>query len=400
VTTSFPEGFLWGASTAPHQIEGNNTNSDFWANEGRMPGMERSGDACDSYHRYREDMELLAGAGCNAYRFGIEWARVEPDEGLISMAALAHYRRMIDTALELGMTPVVTLHHFTNPRWFAEAGGWLAEEAGDRFARYVEAVTQILDGVDWVVTMNEPNMLSMMTAMTRDMQQRSNEEQWHSPTMDDGPRPVQLPPPDPQIGQRLVEAHHTARAVLRERTTAKVGWTVANRAFAARPGVEEKLSELQWIWEDLYLAGSAGDDFVGVQSYSSQWVGPDGIEPYPPHPDNTLVGTAYRPDALGMAVAHTHEVTGLPILITENGIATDDDERRIAYTTGALHGLADAIAAGADVRGYLHWSLLDNYEWGHWRPTFGLVAVDRTTFERRPKPSLAWLGDVARRNAL
>src|SRR5690606_25972468 len=94
VTTTFPEDFLWGASTAPHQIEGNNTNSDFWANEGRVPGMERSGDACDSYHRYREDMELLADAGCTAYRFGVEWARVEPVEGLISNATLAHYRRM------------------------------------------------------------------------------------------------------------------------------------------------------------------------------------------------------------------------------------------------------------------------------------------------------------------
>ncbi|MEU1183269.1 family 1 glycosylhydrolase [Streptomyces sp. NPDC005820] len=399
--TELAPGFLWGASTAPHQIEGNNLNSDFWANEGRIPGMERSGDACDSYHRYREDMKLLADAGLNAYRFGIEWARIEPLPGLVSRAELAHYRRMIDTAFELGLTPVVTLHHFTSPLWFAEEGGWLGDRAVDRFRTYVETVAPILDGVEWVATMNEPNMLAIMVGMARAFQNAQAGGEWQSPTLDnEGPRP-QLPAPDTEIGERLVEAHHAARKVLRERTGAKVGWTVANRAFVARPGAEEKKRELEHIWEDLYLEGARGDDFVGVQSYSSQWVGPDGIEPYPPHPDNTLVGTAYRPDALSIAVRHTAEVTdGLPILITENGIAIGDDTRRIAYTGEALEHLGKAIADGVDVRGYLHWSLLDNYEWGHWAPTFGLVAVDRETFERRPKPSLAWLGETARRGRI
>ncbi|WP_329445865.1 glycoside hydrolase family 1 protein [Streptomyces canus] len=399
--TELAPGFLWGASTAPHQIEGNNLNSDFWANEGRIPGMERSGDACDSYHRYREDMRLLADAGLNAYRFGIEWARIEPVPGLVSRAELAHYRRMIDTAFELGLTPVVTLHHFTSPLWFAQEGGWLGERAVDRFRTYVETVAPILEGVEWVVTMNEPNMLAIMAGMARALQKPQAGGEWQSPTLDnEGPRPP-LPAPDPDIGVRFVEAHHAAREVLRERTGAKVGWTVANRAFVARPGAEEKKRELEYIWEDLYLQGARRDDFVGVQSYSSQWVGPEGIEPYPPHPDNTLVGTAYRPDALSIAVRHTAEVTdGLPILVTENGIATGDDGRRIAYTGEALEHLGKAIADGVDVRGYLHWSLLDNYEWGHWAPTFGLVAVDRETFERRPKPSLAWLGETARRGRI
>ncbi|GAQ65489.1 glycoside hydrolase family 1 protein [Streptomyces scabiei] len=399
--TEFPPGFLWGASTAPHQIEGNNLNSDFWANEGRVPGMERSGDACDSYHRYREDMKLLADAGLAAYRFGIEWARIEPVPGMISRAELAHYRRMIETAFELGLTPVVTLHHFTSPLWFTQEGGWLGERAVDRFRSHAETVAPILEGVEWVVTMNEPNMLAIMVGMARAMQSAQADGEWQSPTLDnEGPRPA-LPTPDAAIGARLVEAHHAVREVVRERTGAKVGWTVANRAFVARPGAEEKKRELEHVWENLYLEGSRGDDFVGVQSYSSQWVGPDGIEPYPPHPDNTLVGTAYRPDALGIAVRHTAEFTGgLPILITENGIATSDDTRRIAYTGEALEHLGKAIADGVDVRGYLHWSLLDNYEWGHWAPTFGLIEVDRETFERRPKPSLAWLGETARRGRI
>ncbi|GGK59609.1 family 1 glycosylhydrolase [Streptomyces flaveus] len=388
--------FLWGASTAPHQIEGNNINSDWWVLEGQMPGMERSGDAVDSYHRFEEDMRLLADAGLNAYRFGVEWARIEPVPGEFSRAELAHYRRMIDTARGLGLTPVVTLHHFTNPHWFTEEGGWLGERAVDRFTRYVETVTGILGDVPWIVTMNEPNMLAMMMTIQRQMQSRPADD-WQSPTVDNDTRPT-LPAPDLAIGGVLVKAHHAAREIVRANTDAAVGWTVANRAFAARPGAEEKLRELEYIWEDLYLDAAQGDDFVGVQSYSSQWVGPDGIEPHPPHPDNTLVGTAYRPDALAMAVRHTWDVTGgIPILVTENGIATGDDTRRIAYTQEALRHLFAATDDGIDVRGYLHWSALDNFEWGHWEPTFGLIAVDRETFERHPKPSLAWLGDVARR---
>ncbi|HZW41524.1 MAG TPA: family 1 glycosylhydrolase [Agromyces sp.] len=405
--TTFPDGFLWGASTAPHQIEGNNLNSDFWANEGRVPGMERSGDACDSYHRYREDMKLLADAGLTAYRFGIEWARIEPIPGEISRAELGHYRRMIDSAQEFGLTPMVTLHHFTNPRWFAEEGGWLGDRAIDRFRSYVDAATGILDGVEWVVTMNEPNMLAMMTGMAKQMQAPGASGEWQSPTVeeergaDGGNARPPLPAPEPEIGARFVEAHHAVRDLVRQRTGAKVGWSVANRAFVARPGGESKKRELEYIWEDLYLEASRGDDFVGVQSYSSQWVGEQGIEAYPPHPDNTLVGTAYRPDAVGIAVRHTAEVTGgLPIVITENGIATGDDLRRIAYTDGALRALASAMTDGIDIRGYLHWTLLDNYEWGHWAPTFGLVAVDRETFVRTPKPSLGWLGDVARHGGL
>ncbi|PPF87289.1 beta-glucosidase [Pseudoclavibacter sp. RFBJ3] len=404
---AFPNNFLWGASTAPHQIEGNNTNSDWWARESLMPGMEPSGDAVDSYHRFRDDMQLLADSGLNSYRFGIEWARIEPRPGHISRAELGHYRRMIETALELGITPVVTLHHFSSPRWFAEAGGFLAPTAPAQFADYVSTVSQILDGVDWVITMNEPNMLAMMI-MLQEQMRAGTLEQWQSPTTETNTETdrdriaAALPAPTPEYGQKLIDAHHAARDALRNRTNAKLGWTVANQAFTATPGNEQKLTEVRHDWEDLYLDAAAGDDFIGVQSYSSQEVDENGTVPHPAHPDNTMVGTAYRPDALGMAVAHTWERTGLPILVTENGIATEDDERRIRYTREALAGLDQEILKGAEVRGYLHWSLLDNYEWGHWKPKFGLISVERDSpnFDRTPKPSLGWLGEVARRNAL
>jgi beta-glucosidase len=391
-------GFLWGASTAAHQIEGNNVNSDWWAREGLIPGMEPSGDAVDSYHRYAEDMRLLADAGLTAYRFGIEWARIEPRPGQVSRAELAHYRRMIDTALGLGLTPVVTLQHFTTPQWFAEEGGWLGENAVDRFRSYTETVSAILYGVPYVCTINEPNMLAMIGTMMKAMESGAAAE-WHSPTVDgieDRAQPL-LPAPDPEIGRRLAQAHDAAREVLRQRTNAAVGWTVANQAFYASPENQVKLQEERYIREDFYLEAARGDDFIGVQSYATQEVGPDGPIPHAASPDNTLVGTPVQPWALGDAVRHTWEVTdGVPILVTENGIATSDDERRIDYTRGALQRLYSVIDDGVDVRGYLHWTLLDNYEWGHWEPTFGLIAVDRETFKRTPKPSLAWLGNVAR----
>jgi beta-glucosidase len=391
----FPRDFLWGASTAPHQIEGNNINSDWWAREQVTPGMALSGDAVDSYHRFGEDMSLLADAGLNAYRFGIEWARIEPIPGHFSRAELAHYRRMIDTALDLGLTPVVTLHHFSTPQWFAAEGSWMTDRAIERFEAYVRAATSILEGVGWVCTLNEPNMLAMIGAMMKAAEQGGGD--WQSPTVEGEDVQFSLPAPDPEVGRRLARVHDAARAILHDRTEAKVGWTVANQALTSAPEHRTRLLEERYLREDLYLEAARGDDFIGVQSYSTQVVDADGVVPHAPSPDNTLVGTAYRPDSLAMAVRHTAEVTGgVPILVTENGIATADDNRRIAYTREALQHLSTAMDDGVDVRGYLHWSALDNYEWGHWEPTFGLIAVDHETFERHPKPSLGWLGDVAR----
>lgn len=403
--TTFPEGFLWGAATAGHQIEGNNVNSDWWARELTMPGMELSGDACDSYHRYREDIDLLADAGLTSYRFSLEWARIEPVPGRFSTAELAHYRRIIEYCFERNITPVVTLQHFTTPQWFANDGGWLAPDASEKFQRYVTATTDILEGVEWVATMNEPNMqAAIMTAMR--LMQQNQGAQWQSPTVEgEGEQKKThsefLTYADPEIGRTFTAIHHAARDIVRARTNAKVGWTIAAGALTPAPGGEEKLLEIRYGKEDVYWEGSRGDDFVGVQAYSSQEVDANGLVPHPPHPDNTLVGTAYRPDALSMAVRHAWDITGgVPVLITENGIATADDEQRIRYTMEALVGLHETMAEGIDVRGYLHWSLLDNFEWGHWEPTFGLIAVDRDTFVRTPKPSLAWLGGVAQHNAL
>ncbi|MFE3077039.1 glycoside hydrolase family 1 protein [Nocardia tengchongensis] len=394
MNSTLPAEFLWGAATSPHQIEGNNIASDWWALENGDPPVvpERSGDGVDSYHRYPEDMALLAGAGLNAYRFGVEWARIEPEHGQVSRAALAHYRRMIDTALESGLTPVLTLHHFTGPRWFAGLGGWTSPHAVGHFARFVSTVVPILGDVPWICTINEPNMVATMAGAQRAIPDAEAVRAFATGA---------LPDPDPAATRILVEAHHIATEILKAETDAAVGWSVAQQSFVAAPGCEDQLAQANRLWEDPYLEAARDDDFIGTQAYTSRLVGPDGPIPHAEDPGNTLTGWAYRPDALGIAIRHAWQVTGgTPILVTENGIATDDDARRIAYTGEALAHLRQTMAEGIDVRGYLHWSALDNYEWGHWRPTFGLIGVDRATFARSPKPSLAWLGSVARANTL
>lgn len=387
---TFPDGFLWGAATAGHQIEGNNVNSNWWVHEHETGThiVEPSGDAADSYHRFAEDIKILADLGLNSYRFSIEWSRIEPERGFVSAAEIAHYRRMIDTCLEHGVEPVVTLMHFTVPRWFEQDGFWRAEDAPDLFARYTETLLPILQGVRYVCTINEPNIAAMIAGG------------------EDAKNLVAhgLAFPDLAVADQLLASHHRSREVLSSVPGLRSGWTVATQAFHAvdEEGSAEKLQEYGYPRDFWYLENSADDDFVGVQAYTRTFIGPEGPRPTAAGVETTLTGWEFFPPASELGIRSAWELAGgVPVMITENGIATQDDTRRVAYTQGALEGVHRAIADGIDVRGYLHWSLLDNYEWASgYRPTFGLVAWDPETFERRPKPSAHWYGAVARANAL
>lgn len=382
---TFPPGFLWGASTAAHQIEGGNVGSDWWQREwGHLPGApveSPSGDAADSYHRYAQDMALLAGAGLDTYRFSIEWARIEPEKGWISRAAIEHYRRMVGTARDLGLEPMITLHHFTNPVWFARDGGWHADAAAERFARYTEAALRVLEDVELVCTINEPNMVSVLA----------------DPEV--GFPSVGLPPGVPEVTATLVDAHRRALEIVRG-AGKRGGWSVATQAYQPIPGSESVAAAYGASREDVFLDAAAGDDWVGVQAYTRTRIGPDGPLPIAEDAERTLTGWEYFPAAVGDGIRNAWTRAGVPVYVTENGIATADDSRRIDYTRGALEAVRACIDDGVDVRGYLHWSALDNYEWGSYRPTFGLIGWDPETFERHPKPSLAWLGEVARANAV
>ncbi|OZG49932.1 family 1 glycosylhydrolase [Bombiscardovia coagulans] len=379
----FPEGFIWGASTAAHQIEGNNVNNNWWAREHAVATdiKEPSGDACDSYHRYKEDISLLADSGLTMYRFSVEWARIEPEEGYFSRAELLHYRRIVEFCWEQGVEPMITLHHFTVPNWFAAQGGWRNPNAPNLFSRYVGFLQPLLDGVTWICTINEPNMVAMTQGgeTGEDMVASS------------------LPEPNVDIAHTISEAHHKARALLKQDPAKKVGWSVAAQAFHAMPGCENETQDYAYWRETFFFEQAVDDDWIGVQAYLRTFIGKHGPLPVPDDVEKTKNGWEYFPPALGIGVKTAWKLTGgKPVFVTENGIATDNDSRRIDYTYGALASLLQEMEGGVTVLGYLHWSLLDNYEWGSFSPTFGLVAVDRTTFERLPKPSLAWLGKAAR----
>ena len=385
----FPEDFLWGAATAAHQVEGGNVGNHYWEWEHaeNSPFAEPSGDACDSYHRWREDLDLVAGAGLTAYRFSLEWSRIEPEEGWVSRAAIDHYRRIVDGCRDRGLTPLVTLSHFTTPRWFHRDGSWQGMKAGDRFARFTELALPILDDVAYVVTVNEPNLMACMPVLGR---MAAMGEPIHG-----------LPKPDQALADALLSAHGRSMDVLRGAGSFAAGLSVVGQEYLAEDGGEEQLRSYRAAMEDQFFEVAADDDFVGLQIYSCARIGPEGpragVDSEP-----TLAMMERRPQALGAAITRAAEMLpGMPLVVTENGLATADDDDRIRFTGDALGSLSDAIAAGADVRGYMHWSLLDNFEWmAGYGPTFGLVAVDRTTFVRTPKPSLAWLGEVARRNGL
>jgi beta-glucosidase len=384
---SFPADFLWGAATAAHQTEGNNVNSDWWVREHAVGTSvaEPSGDACDSYHRYPEEIALLAELGFNTYRFSLEWSRIEPERGFVSRAAIDHYRRMVAACRAAGLTPMVTLHHFTLPRWFAALGGWQAPNAPELFVRFTEAALPILtDGVEWVCTINEPNGVAGAVG------QNNSNLPTHIYAL-----------PDPQVSQTLVLAHRASREVLASVPAVKSGWAIATLAFQSEPGCEQVAHAYGRPREDFFLEAARGDDFVGVQAYTRTVIGPDGPRPPRNGVETTQMGWEYYPPAVGDGIRNAWKLAeGVPVIITENGIATADDTRRVAYTAGALSAVHQAMGDGIDVRGYLHWSALDNYEWGSFRPTFGLIAVDRETFARTPKPSARWLGQVARTGQL
>ena len=209
---------------------------------------------------------------------------------------------------------------------------------------------------------------------------------------------------DPDRRQRanevFADAHARATAAIKDAADVPVGLTLAMSDDQAVPGGEDALAAHRAGWEDPYLAAAAGDDFIGVQTYTRQRFGPGGKLGPEPGPLTTM-GYELWPEALGATIRRAATVTGAPVLVTENGVATDDDGQRVEFVRQALESVLDCLADGVDVRGYTYWSLLDNFEWAHgYRPRFGLVAVDRTTQERSPKPSAAWLGQAARANAL
>jgi beta-glucosidase len=387
---SFPDGFLWGAATAAHQVEGGNWNNDWWAWEHapETKCVEPSADACDHFWRYPDDIELLRDLGFGAYRFSLEWSRIEPEDGEFSIAALDHYARMIESCRDHALVPVVTYHHFTSPRWLAARGGWLAPEVVDRFARFCERATAHFGNeVGIGCTINEPNVVSFMGFIAGEFAPGHNDLGEYA-----------------TVNEHMVAAHRKAYDAIKAGPgDFPLGQTLSMSDWAVPDGAEEVFARVRHMHEDQFLEASRGDDYVGVQAYTRTRLGPDGI-PIGPEDGVPVVesmGYEFWPRAVEVAVRHAIAVAGTPVYVTESGIGTDDDAQRIEYVTGALEGVGRCIEDDLDVRGYFYWSLLDNFEWAlGYGPRFGLISVDRATQERTPKPSAAWLGEIARTNTL
>lgn len=389
-SVQFPEGFVWGTATAAHQIEGGNWNNDWWAWEHapNSPCKEPSGDACDSWHRWPEDVDLVAELGLGSYRFSLEWSRIEPEPGEWSHAAIAHYRDICEALLERGVEPTVTFHHFTTPRWVAATGGWQEPTTADRFAEFcARAAGALGDVIKRACTLNEPNIVSTMG--------------WLMGIFPPGKQDRVL---RHDVNEIFVDAHVKAVEAIRSAAPGvPVGMTLSMADFQAVGGGDARRDHYRRGMEDVFLDAVKGDDFVGVQTYTRERVGPDGALGPEPGVPVLPMGYEYWPDALEATLRRAWDYTGgrVPLLVTENGIGTEDDTQRISYLHAALQGVGRCLADGIDVRGYTCWSLLDNFEWVlGYGPHFGLVAVDCETFVRTPKPSARWFGEVARSNRL
>ena len=425
---AFPKGFFIGAATAAHQVEGNNIHSDYWAQE-LLPHTsfaEPSGLACDHYHRYEEDIALLARAGLNAYRFSIEWARIEPEEGKFDQQEIEHYRQVIACCKANGVEPIVTLHHFTSPAWLIRKGGWEAESTIEYFRRYAAYVTEKLGGeLRYICTINEANMGLQLAAISKRymlMAQQAAQAKSAEGTVQVGMNFEKMMEnmkfaamenaqvfgtPQPQIfvssrtpeGDILVfRAHQAAKAAIKALyPDMQVGITLSMHDCQALPG-GDAAAAAEWDEEFRhYLPYIRDDDFLGVQNYTRTLFGPQGQLPAPQGAELTQMEYEFYPQALEHVLRKVHEDFKGDLIVTENGVAVADDSRRVEFIRQALAGVERCISDGIPVKGYCYWSLMDNFEWQKgYAMTFGLMAVDRATMERHPKESLAFLGSYAR----
>ncbi|MCM1086748.1 MAG: family 1 glycosylhydrolase [Muribaculaceae bacterium] len=426
------ENLLIGASTAAHQVEGNNRNSDCWILENMEHSMwaEPSGIADDHYNRYKEDIQLMAKAGYQAYRFSIEWARIEPEMGKYSDEEIQHYKEVLLCCEKHNIIPIVTMHHFSSPAWLMQHGGWESEKTPELFAKYCGYVVERLGAhMPYICTINEANMgLQIAKLMkyympteykteektshgTVQVGINTDSEQFMESYMKSVGEAFHTKPENVQIfisarserGDQLVmEAHMKARDMIRKISpNTKVGITFSLFDYQPVPGGESR-SEKEWE-DDFkhYLPAIRDDDFFGLQNYTRKFIGKDGdLEPKE-GARLTMAGYEFYPEALGHVIRHVAEDWKKPIFITENGIATEDDKERVEYITKAVRGVQECINEGINVKGYFHWSLMDNYEWqAGYKQTFGLIAVDRNTMERKPKPSFYFLGDIAQKRKL
>ena len=416
------EQFLIGASTAAHQVEGNNIHSDFWVMENikHSDFVEPSGMAVDHYNRYEEDIKLLAEAGCNGYRFGIEWARIEPREGQFCREEIEHYRKVLLCCKENGITPMITLHHFSSPAWLIGKGGWCKEYVVTAFARYAKKIAEELGELTpYICTINEANMGFQLQKVIADMMNAGKRKEGGVQVGQNtgldfktilfgmfeqgkafGCCPFSINTflkPRKQAQEKVImRAHKEAvQAIKAVNPAIKVGLTLSLFDYQPVAGGEAKAEQFWFEDFGFYLPYFQHDDFLGVQNYSRKIVDEKGAREPATDVAVTQMGYEDYPQAISNVLRKVAKDYSGELIVTENGIATENDARRSEFIKEAVSGVMAAKADGVNVSGYLHWSLLDNFEWqAGYGKTFGLIAVDRSNQKRHPKDSLYVLGSL------
>jgi beta-glucosidase len=415
----FPEGFAWGVATASYQIEGavheGGRGPSIWDTFSHTPGKVLGGDtgdvADDHYHRYREDVGLMADLGVGCYRFSLAWPRLQPDgRGPLNEAGLGFYARLLDALGERGIEPWVTLYHWDLPQALQDAGGWPARDTAQRFAEFAAAVHERLrDRITWWTTLNEPWVAAYV----------GHAEGRHAPGIADPAAAV-------RAAEHLMLGHGLAMKAMRSQSaSSRFGITLnlspvdaASDSAADQDAARRIDSLLNRRFLDAVLAGDGPAlDFLGINYYmrhvvragapgsgSRVWVGSEDVEFVSRGLPRTDMGWEIDAEGLYDVLVRVHrDYPSLPLYVTENGAAFEGvaDPQRIAYLDSHLRAAHRAIADGVDLRGYFVWSLLDNFEWAFgYSKRFGLIHVDYETLQRTPKDSARWFAQVTRRNGL
>lgn len=384
----FPDEFMWGASTSSYQTEGGNRHADWyeWERQGKVPEM--CGAAADSWNRYKDDVDLAASLSLNTYRISTEWSRVEPEPGRYDDAVIDRYAEWLCYARERGLRTMLVLWHFTNPSWLPE-GAWADDSVIDRFEGYVSHMAKRLaPHVDWWATINEANTYANGGWLSGE---------WPPGNIKDYRNGF-------RVYDNLAVAHYRARNAIKEAVgdSARVGLThvipwmhpAENIGLLAGPCI----TYWNWLGYTRFVDQVVQDlDWLGVQYYHDSPCKPLGYDLDDGDPPRTDMGWRIAPEGLYHVLLEAWRRYKVPLIVTENGLADAEDRQRGRFILDHLSWVHRAISEGADVRGYLHWSLIDNFEWAFgYKPRFGLCEVDYTTFERRPRPSAKLFRRIAR----
>jgi beta-glucosidase len=382
VKLKFPKGFLWGAAGSSYQTEGNNTNSDWWVweqsqkradalkKQGKNPEDYMSGIACDSYNRYDEDFALAQHLNHNAIRIGVEWSRIEPREGVFDEAVLGHYEKMLQSAKFHGLAVFLTLHHYTNPIWFARKGGFSKKQNIPFFVDYAHHVVDRLGQyVDFWITINEPELYATQSFGVG----------VHPPQVKSIIAPI-------LVVNNLIESHKQVRAFIRIHSEKPVSMAFNLLDFQPSGFLGELAVRFVRYIANGYIMRSTVRycDYIGVNYYFHHHIGLLGIRKHSHTNHNTTDrGWGIHPEGLERVLVSLKKYKK-PLYILENGLADAKDHLREKYIKDHLYFAHKAIERGADVRGYLYWSLIDNFEWEEgFAPRFGLIEIDREDLLRR-----------------